>query len=561
MSIVPDSTLSTMTVRELVAVSGLGLRVLAGADALAREIAWAHASEMADPTEFLRGGELLLLTGLNLPAGPEAQREYLRRLAGAGVAAVAFGVRMVWPEVPPAMVVAAEELGLPLLEVPRPTPFLAITRAVAQAIHGRELAAKDALVAAQRALTSAAVGPGAPPVVLAGLLTELVKLAGGTAVLLDGSGAVLAAAPVPPDGSGVDVSVPPDGSGVDVSGPADGSGVDVPVSAADLDRLREAPGPASLVARYGAAEVWAQSLVGGAGGRRGSGGGEPLGFLVVTHERAPGHSARQVVNAAVPLCTLLLDRSRTVGRAGWRLRAGMLRLLLAGAPDALGLVAEAAGELWHGMPAEPLNVLVGRGGRLAMAAVRDRLTADRRVASARVLFAELDGILVVIASEGPPTDSLLRVLAQVDGLRLGVSSPAGYPELGRARDEARRAAEYRGGTVVSRFAELPRDLLDLLPARPAAEFSAAVLRPLLDEPGDLTRSLRAWLAHHGQWDPAAAELGVHRHTLRNRIRKVERLLGRELDSADLRAELWLALRLSERRTEGVAGSRGTAPRR
>lgn len=557
MSVVSDSTLSTMTVRELVAVPGLGLRVLAGADALAREIAWAHASEMADPTEFLRGGELLLLTGLNLPAGPEAQREYLRRLADAGVAAVAFGVRMVWPEVPPAMVEAAEELRLPLLEVPRPTPFLAITRAVAQAIHGRELAAKDALVAAQRALTSAAVGPGALPVVLSGLLTELVKLSGGAAVLLDGAGAVLAAAPRSGPSGRADLRGAPDTfDAAEANGP-----VPVDVLGADLEKLRQAPGPASLVARRGEAEMWVQSLVGGAGDRRGHGESVPLGFLVVTHERAPGHSARQVVNAAVPLCTLLLDRSRTVGRAGWRLRAGMLRLLLADAADALGLVAEAAGELWHGMPAEPLNVLVGRGGRLAMAAARDRLTADRRVASARALFAELDGILVVIAPDGPPTDSLLRVLAQVDGLRLGVSSPAGYPELGRARDEARRAAEYRGGTVVSRFAELPRDLLDLLPARSAAEFSAAVLRPLLDEPGDLARSLRAWLAHHGQWDPAAAELGVHRHTLRNRIRKVERLLGRELDSADLRAELWLALRLSERRTEGVAGSRGTDSRR
>ena len=40
---------------------------------------------------------------------------------------------------------------------------------------------------------------------------------------------------------------------------------------------------------------------------------------------------------------------------------------------------------------------------------------------------------------------------------------------------------------------------------------------------------------------------MHRHTLRNRMQRVEQLLGRELDSPDLRAELWLALRLDERR--------------
>jgi hypothetical protein len=35
------------------------------------------------------------------------------------------------------------------------------------------------------------------------------------------------------------------------------------------------------------------------------------------------------------------------------------------------------------------------------------------------------------------------------------------------------------------------------------------------------------------------------------MHKVERLLGRELDSPDLRAELWLALRLEERERRSI----------
>jgi len=61
--------------------------------------------------------------------------------------------------------------------------------------------------------------------------------------------------------------------------------------------------------------------------------------------------------------------------------------------------------------------------------------------------------------------------------------------------------------------------------------------------GDLVESLFAWLSRHGQWDTAAADLGVHRHTLRYRMRRVEELLGRSLDDPDLRAELWVALRV------------------
>ena len=58
----------------------------------------------------------------------------------------------------------------------------------------------------------------------------------------------------------------------------------------------------------------------------------------------------------------------------------------------------------------------------------------------------------------------------------------------------------------------------------ARAFAESLLRPLVEHDiagrGDLVNSLRAWLTHHGQWDPSAAALGVHRHTLRHRIRTV-----------------------------------------
>jgi purine catabolism regulator len=60
--------------------------------------------------------------------------------------------------------------------------------------------------------------------------------------------------------------------------------------------------------------------------------------------------------------------------------------------------------------------------------------------------------------------------------------------------------------------------------------------------GELMRSLEAFIECNGQWERAAKALFCHRHTLRYRIRRVEELTGRSLDSARDRIDFWLALR-------------------
>jgi purine catabolism regulator len=90
-----------------------------------------------------------------------------------------------------------------------------------------------------------------------------------------------------------------------------------------------------------------------------------------------------------------------------------------------------------------------------------------------------------------------------------------------------------------------RGLLTLLDSSAASAFADALLAPLRRHDstgrGDLVASLYCWLEHHGHWDLAATHLGIHRHTLRNRMDKVEALTGRRLASPGVRAELWLAL--------------------
>jgi purine catabolism regulator len=58
-------------------------------------------------------------------------------------------------------------------------------------------------------------------------------------------------------------------------------------------------------------------------------------------------------------------------------------------------------------------------------------------------------------------------------------------------------------------------------------------------------TLESYLRHNGQLESATAELGIHRHTLRNRIAKIAEATRRELGSADDRAQLLLAIRAHE----------------
>ena len=127
----PTGSEGRVTVRDLVAVPELGLRLLAGAERIDDVIRWAHPTELLDPRPYLSGGELVLTVGTSL--GPDAApcREYVDRLVDAGVSAVGYGVGDVTAEVPPGLTEACLSRRLPLLRVPPGVPFQSITELLA----------------------------------------------------------------------------------------------------------------------------------------------------------------------------------------------------------------------------------------------------------------------------------------------------------------------------------------------------------------------------------------------------------------------------------------------
>ncbi len=59
----------------------------------------------------------------------------------------------------------------------------------------------------------------------------------------------------------------------------------------------------------------------------------------------------------------------------------------------------------------------------------------------------------------------------------------------------------------------------------------------------LLTTLHVWLIEHRSIEATAERMGVHRHTVRNRIQRAAQLTGHDLDSIDTQTELWLALKV------------------
>ncbi|MCP2249197.1 PucR family transcriptional regulator [Lentzea aerocolonigenes] len=401
----------------------LALPVLAGE--VSKPVGWVHGTELADPTPFLEGGELLLTTGLR-----PLDDDYVERLVRAGVVGLGFGTGLGHDVVPSTLVQAAEKTGLGLVEVPRDVPFIAISKAVSKALAADEYAALTRTSEAQRALTRAAVRSG-----VGGVVRRLGQWIDGWVVLLDASGK-----PVHAHNPRL-----------------------VPDLTAELARLKTAGGLGSVAFELDGVHVFLQVL-----------GSRARGVLAVgTSKPDPG-----IVNTAASLLVLALAQNDEA--TARELRTCQFRLLLAGLPV-------------DGLP-ERFRVFLA-----------DSPPDD-------VFWAEHEGRIVVLAQESEGFASSEVDISQV---------ARGYREAQQARAAGIRKFEDFAGHL-----PLPDGFAD------------ALLRPLDTETRE---TLRVWLAHHGAWDPASAELGVHRHTLRNRVRKAEQALNRSLDSPGLRAELWLAL--------------------
>ncbi|MFG3050833.1 PucR family transcriptional regulator [Kitasatospora sp. NPDC048239] len=155
-------------------------QVVAGAEHLERPVRWVHVSELPDVAGMLQGGELVLTTGIALPEDREGLARYVRELAEVGVAGlvIEFG-RRYFDSLPRALVHAAEQRGLPLIALRRELRFVAVTEAVHALVVNAQLEQLRASEAVHQVFNELVV-EGAEP---AEVVRQVARMAGAPVVL------------------------------------------------------------------------------------------------------------------------------------------------------------------------------------------------------------------------------------------------------------------------------------------------------------------------------------------------------------------------------------------
>ena len=113
-------------------------QVVTGAALLDRPVRWVHITELTDPASFLKGGELVLTTGVPLPEEPAGVRRYVDELADIGAAALVIELVRRYHRPPDALVHACRARGLPLVTLAKDVNFLEVTQVVHALILGNQ---------------------------------------------------------------------------------------------------------------------------------------------------------------------------------------------------------------------------------------------------------------------------------------------------------------------------------------------------------------------------------------------------------------------------------------
>ncbi|GAA1324032.1 PucR family transcriptional regulator [Leucobacter albus] len=485
------------TLSQLLELPDLGLKLLQSGPG-DPELSWVSITELLGLAEYLEGGEIIMTTGLTLGADDPGWLDFVAGLSRARVAAIGFGVGVNHDTVPTPLLRAASTYRVALFEIPLPVPFIAVSKAVAGLLRSDELRAARSALQVQLRLLDSARGSQDPAEVLA----SIAQATGRQLALVSGKDRVLAST-----------------QGFQSDG-------------AELVALNTEGTLHLAIAGSGPLTPEGSSVI--------AAGAMALGFSVRS-DRASDRAERErwelltgrILSGALPAATA------EVLAPGVRLPRTLRAVAVQGSPE------DISG--WRGEPRLGLDRLIGSTEELAGGLARAWQIVDGSAPEAA---------LTRIAQHG--LDAVVGRAVAATALPMSVRSAAG--RLGDLPGRSSLYVEPRRAQTIwaDRDAPFLEAVLGLgaSPEHGAIALSREVLGPLAatgpnrkasTEPDRelLCETLGALFASDGQRGPAAAALGIHRNTLRDRIARIERLTGRSLASAADRAELWFALRADE----------------
>jgi PucR family transcriptional regulator, purine catabolism regulatory protein len=512
-------------------------RVVAGADRLDAQVRWVHAIELPDAARLLRGGEMVLTTGIALPGDERSLAAYVSGLASTGVSALAVELaRRFTGGLPEGFVSAAREHALPLIVFEREVPFVEITETVHARIideHAEQLRASARLHEVFTDLAVAGAGP-------AEILRQAALLAGRPVILADLSHHVLACEP----------------AGADPARLLEG-----------FEARSRAVAPTTRTG-YDEPSGW---LITVAGAR-----GEDWGRVILVCDGPPSPSDSVLLERAAT--TLALSRlvTRQHQSLARQAHATLISAIMAGSVTDPEEAAARARALGVPVTGRQLLTVVARfraGGRGLPAQARVLALAEALAAACQaghipVLAGALDdsraGALLSLDRHLDPWQGLTSVCAAArqrlaaparEDAVIGVGSPVAdigevrrsLLEAGQVADAAAQAGPDGEPRAFYRLADLRlRGLLHLLggDAR-LATFVDRELGPLLAHDQahgtGLLDVLTAFLAEGGNKAATAARTHLARPTLYERLHHIERILGVSLGSPESRTSLQVAL--------------------
>lgn len=530
-----------LTVREL--VRELDLRVCAGEDGLELPVRWVHISELLDPTPWLSGGELLLTTGMLLDT-PERQRSFVERLAEHQLAGLGIGIGLGHERVPPTIIEAAAERGFPVFEIPYDLPFIAITEAAFTRLVNEQYAVLRRAIGAHERLERIVLSQRG----LEALAAALASLIGASIVILDGRGE--------PRVRWTFRRTLAESALADLS--------------RELRQRAERREARPFVPSFALEGNRGLALPVSADGTPRPSTDQPVAvpeaWLVALKDAGPlTDFDRLTLRHAVTIVALELLRDRVAGETERRLAGDILMAMASG--ELVGPELTRRLEPF-GLGREVATLVATQGhSRNGAQTLRAAIGAAlREEAVPAVVAATPDLVCALVGGRGEQelfalgkrlSERLSNTLG--DEIRVAAGRSVASGEARRSFHEARCALEAaalglgaQNGSAAGNGLATYKDLgsfqllLSLQDDESLRLFCDSILGPIEASEGryggELMRSLEAFIECNGQWERAAKQLYCHRHTLRYRIRRVESLTGRSLQSARDRIEFWLALR-------------------